>query len=289
MPDNFIEFLTKEATPIDHEVWIQDPANISGDGKHRADEAGRFYADLSASKYYDRLQSLLRTTLDYMEHRLGGYPGIHDPLPIKIVRNHKQGGHITSGQVCINGTSKSGTGDDATYGINISYIFPNNPHYVYSVMGVEMKLPIRAAVPLNWSAIDDNQFERLMYRLYAMNDDFDNVQWLQNTNAPDGGRDISAIRVANGSRVLIQAKHYAASIGPKIISDTVTMAETWNPPFNEVIMLTTGTFTKDAIVWVENHNDRQSGIRPSVQLESGGHVEVMLTNHAYLINGLGLR
>ena len=290
MSYNFIEFLIKGITPSTHQVWIQDPSDISGDGKHKANEDGRFYADLSDEKYYNRLQSFLKTTLDYMEHRLGGYPDFHDPLPIKIVRNDSQGGgHIYSGSVCINGTAQSGNGKDALYGLNVSFIFPNSPHFVYSIMGVEMKIPIKAAVPLNWSAINENEFERLMYRLFALNDEFDNVQWLQDTNAPDGGRDISAIRCSNQNRVLIQVKHYISSIGPTIISDTVTKAETWHPPFKEVIMLSSGTYTRDAIAWVENHNDRHFGVRPIVTLESGGQIEVMLTHHPYLIAGLGLR
>ena len=139
----------------------------------------------------------------------------------------------------------------------------------------------------NWSVLDDEEFERLMFRLF-FELEFDNVQWLQKTRAADSGRDISAERLENGNRVLIQARHQKASVNAPDVNDIVVKAETWNPAFDEVIIVTTSSFTQEAIRWAENHN-ANPGERPTVTLEPHGHIEVMLTQYPALISHLGLR
>lgn len=134
--------------------------------------------------------------------------------------------------------------------------------------------------------LDPDGFERLMFRLYTELEEFENVQRLQKVNAPDSGRDISAVRVKNGDRVLIQARHQKPSLNADHVNAIVVKAETWNPPFNEVIILTTSAFTEQAVRWTENHN---AGVRPTVTLEPGGHLEVMLSRNPSLISHLGLR
>ena len=86
-----------------------------------------------------------------------------------------------------------------------------------------------------------------------MNDTYDDVEWLQNTRAADSGCNISETRIENDSRVLIRARHQGASVPTPEVNDIVVKAETWNPPFQEVILITSA-FTREAVRWIENHN-----------------------------------
>jgi hypothetical protein len=45
-----------------------------------------------------------------------------------------------------------------------------------------------ATVGLAWSKLDDDGFERLLHDLLRDISDYDNVQWLTKTRAPDRGR-----------------------------------------------------------------------------------------------------
>lgn len=159
----------------------------------------------------------------------------------------------------------------------------------FARIGIKLKPPLRVSQPFDWSVLDDEGFERLMFRLFSeMTDEYDNVQWLQKTRAADSGRDISANRIKNNNRVLIQARHQENSIAAPDVNDLVVKAETWNPPFQEVVILATSAFTQEAVRWVDNHNANH-GNRPIVKLEPHGHLEVLLTRHPYLISHMGLR
>jgi hypothetical protein len=67
---------------------------------------------------------------------------------------------------------------------------------------------------LNWSALTDEEFERLMFSLIGETPGYENPQWLQHTNASDRGRDLSVVRVdtdplegVRRHRIIIQCKH----------------------------------------------------------------------------------
>jgi hypothetical protein len=112
---------------------------------------------------------------------------------------------------------------------------------------------------LNWPALDDEAFERLIFNLIGDTTGYENAKWLTRTNAPDRGRDLSVDRVLNDElagtrrlRVLIQCRHWTSkSVTPTRASEAVTKAELWTDPrFDVVVIATTGRFTSDAVAWI---------------------------------------
>jgi len=272
-------------------VWLQRPEHTSDENQYWAEEEKRLYIDLKSS--LNPLNAIFSVVIRYMDRELGGYPDLHDPLPFRIVS--KQGvdaksSHVLNGMTYVNGIAKSGE----TKGFGLSFNCAGGTIYGYTYFGnnnegIELKLPIRASKAFNWTVLTPEDFERLMYRLYCQMDGvFENIQWLQKLNAPDGGRDISAIRITNENRVLIQAKHQKASLNDTDVGNILLKAEKWNPPFQEVIIVTTSAFTRDAIQWAEAHNENKYG-RPIIRLEPSGHLEVMLAKHPSLLSHSGLR
>ncbi|MDM3870221.1 restriction endonuclease [Porticoccus sp. W117] len=232
---------------------------------------------------------LCHALLDLMERDLGGHADRYAPYPFiwVIKQPGSDSSYQTGGSVFA-----SGIISDSKPQITVQIQLPNFQSLGWGFSGRSLITPVRTSQTFNWEIFDDEGFERLMFRLYfEREDEFDNVQWLQKTRAPDGGRDISADRKSNGARVMIQAKHYLTrSLNEDDISGVVNDAETWDPPFDEVIIVTSGTFTEMGIRWTEQHNKRnKNGQRPIVFLEPKGHLEVLLSRHPQLIQHLGLR
>jgi hypothetical protein len=156
--------------------------------------------------------------------------------------------------------------------------------------------PPRGSTGLNWKKIDSHKFERLLFELADEADGYEEVQWLMRTNAPDHGRDISAIRVTKDSlsghrqfRVVIQCKHWLArSIRDEDIAKEVVSIEHWeHPPFDVMVVATSGRFTADAVTWAERHNAK--GARPYVELWNDAHLESLLATRQHLILAHELR
>lgn len=153
----------------------------------------------------------------------------------------------------------------------------------------------RATVELNWDNLDGTRFERLLFDLLSAIDGHDNVAWLLNTNAPDRGRDLSldrTIKTPTGDvrmeRVLVQAKHWRSkSLGPTDLAEAVTKAETWTPPFQIVILATSGRFTADAVTWHETRAQRLT--RPDLELWPENRLESLLAQHPVIAATHGLR
>jgi hypothetical protein len=68
---------------------------------------------------------------------------------------------------------------------------------------------------LNWSILDAEGFERLMFAIISSAEGYENPDWLMRTNAPDRARDLSVARVRRDSlggvmrdRVIVQCKHW---------------------------------------------------------------------------------
>ncbi len=263
-------------------MWLQS-ARDSGYGPsgHFCAEDRRVEVDFTRGALYD---PLCHAALDLMERDLGGHPDSFDPMGFRwIITSDYRSSHILNGNVFVNGMARSGENE----GICLQFNMPNYQSLGLCVFGRKLLLPLRTSQKFNWDVLDDEGFERLMFRLF-FELDFDNVRWLQKTRAADSGRDISAERTTSGNRVLIQARHQSASITAPDINDVVVKAETWNPKFDEVIVVTTSAFTQEAVRWVDNHN-ANPGQRPIVTLEPHGHLEVMLSRHPELISHLGLR
>jgi hypothetical protein len=147
---------------------------------------------------------------------------------------------------------------------------------------------------LNWAAISDDDFERLMFDLCRGFENWENVEWLTHTNAPDRGRDISATRrFADGSgsvrseRTMVQLKHWQSrSVPPDEVSATVTKSQLWQPRFAAVVVATSGRFTADAVAWADQHNE--AGSRPHVELWSESKLESLLALRPDLVAAYGL-
>jgi Restriction endonuclease len=151
-------------------------------------------------------------------------------------------------------------------------------------------------MPLNWHAITDEQFERLLFNIVAKASDYTNPQWLMHTNAPDRGRDISVERINSDSlggtknqRVIIQAKHWLSRpVRLQHVSSALDQMALWEPPrVHVLIVATSGNFTADAVAWVEKHND--AGKQPAVEMWASSHLERLLAQRPHLVAEFGLR
>ncbi|MFI5959784.1 restriction endonuclease [Cryptosporangium sp. NPDC051539] len=122
--------------------------------------------------------------------------------------------------------------------------------------------PVPAAI--GWDRVDADGFERLLVRLLEKSGQYTRISRLMKINAPDGGRDIEAyLRVSDGladerlERYIVQAKHWPArGIGPTEIADLVhAKLPLWEgEPVRGLIIATTGSFTQDAVRWIDAHN-----------------------------------
>lgn len=156
----------------------------------------------------------------------------------------------------------------------------------------------RGAVPskLDWSSLTDEEFERLIFMLICEAEGYENPEWLQQTHAPDRGRDISVNRVTHDSlagprrqRVIIQCKHWLSkSVGPAHINAAIGQMPLWEPPRVDVLIIaTSGRFTADAISIMEKHNQADHGLQ--VEPWADTNLERMLAPRPHLIAQAGLR
>ncbi|HXR22648.1 MAG TPA: restriction endonuclease [Acidimicrobiales bacterium] len=149
---------------------------------------------------------------------------------------------------------------------------------------------------LNWSAITDEEFERLLFNIVADAADYINPQWLMRTNAPDRGRDISVERVSadtlsgtKSQRVIIQAKHWQSkSVSLPDVSNVEAQMALWEPPrVHALVVATSGRFTTDAVTWVERHNE--AGKQPVIEMWPDSHLELLLAQRPHLVAQFKLR
>lgn len=147
---------------------------------------------------------------------------------------------------------------------------------------------------LDWSSLDDEGFERLLFNLLRAFDDHSNVKSLTKTNAPDRARDLSFDRriqastgLVRNERVLVQAKHWLTkSVSHHEIAQAVTTAEGWTPSFDVVIVATSGRFTTEAVNWADKRST--AGKRPDVELWPDSELEALLARHPGIAIAHGL-
>lgn len=153
-----------------------------------------------------------------------------------------------------------------------------------------------ATTKLEWSVLSDEDFERLMFLLIADAEGYENPEWLQQTHAPDRGRDLSVTRVETDPlagvrryRVIIQCKHWLSrSVGQGDVSHARSQMELWKPPRVDILVFaTTGRFTADAIALVERHNQDDRALNISMWPDS--HLERLLAARPHLIGQFRLR
>jgi hypothetical protein len=154
------------------------------------------------------------------------------------------------------------------------------------------------AVPtkLDWSALSDEDFERLLFVLISETAGYENPEWLQHTNAVDRGRDLSAVRVeadpllgVKRHRTIIQCKHWLnKSVSATDVGNLRTQMALWEPPrVDSLIIATSGRFSTDAVDLVEKHNQTDHALRISLWPES--HLERLLAARPHLIAQFRLR
>lgn len=147
---------------------------------------------------------------------------------------------------------------------------------------------------LDWAGLDDEGFERLTFNILSDAPGYENPQWLTKTRAPDRGRDLSVDRIAadslggtRRSRVLLQCRHWPGrSVGPTDAADIVAKAQLWMPPFDIVVIATTGRFSTDGVAWIEQHNLSH---RLQVEMWPDTHLEMVLATRPALVEAFGLR
>lgn len=149
---------------------------------------------------------------------------------------------------------------------------------------------------LAWANLDDEGFERVLYDLLRNLADYQNVQWLMKTRAPDRGRDLSlerVIRDASGlvrtERVIVQAKHLTSrSVGPIDMQESLARLSLWEPPVvRALIIATSSRFTSDAIGVMEKHNN--DGKTPLIELWPNSQLESLLARRPDLVEAHSLR
>ncbi len=153
-----------------------------------------------------------------------------------------------------------------------------------------------ASIGLLWSVLDDDGFERILFDLLGGFPNYQNVEWLTKTRAPDRGRDLSAERVIRDDggttrteRVIVQAKHWTSkSVAPSDITNTLAALSLWEPPVvRTLVVATSGRFTTDAVGIVEKHN--ADGKLPFIELWADSRLETQLSQRPDLIATYGLR
>jgi hypothetical protein len=158
---------------------------------------------------------------------------------------------------------------------------------------VERKPTGPVATQLQWHKISDAGLERLIYNLIARTPGYENPEWLTHTNAPDRGRDVSAYRVENDvlagsrrTRVIFACKH-TKRVGLAEVSKLKSQMALWTPRVDELIIVTTGRFSTDAVQLKETNNQSDSALRIALWPES--HLEQLLAGRPELIAEFNLR
>lgn len=148
---------------------------------------------------------------------------------------------------------------------------------------------------LDFSKLDDEKFERLVFSLLTTTEGYENATWLMETRAPDRGRDLSVDRVnvdaltgATHDRVIVQCKAWKKSISPTECVAALAPLPLWEPPPIDVLVIaTTGRFSADAVAWIEKHNNE--GKRPRMWPWANSTLELMLASRSDLVARFDLR
>jgi hypothetical protein len=126
---------------------------------------------------------------------------------------------------------------------------------------------------LDWSRIDDETFEALIFELIRGTNGYENANWLMRTRAADRGRDIEVYRVISDPlgdtkrrRVIVQCKHWQTrSVGRDELVGCIEAVKLWEGDrVDTLIVATSGRFTQDAVALKERY-DRERSV-PSVEL-----------------------
>jgi hypothetical protein len=149
---------------------------------------------------------------------------------------------------------------------------------------------------VDWSRLDAEAFERLVFELIQSAEGYENATLLMKTNAPDRGRDIGAFRVVKDSlsgsiraRLMVQCKHWQSkSITPNDLQHCLVSAQLWrDPPVDVVVVATSGRYSADAVAWAEARRARQEV--PQLELWAENDLERMLSRRPHIAAEFDLR
>ena len=154
------------------------------------------------------------------------------------------------------------------------------------------------AIELNWSRLTPGGFESLLHDLLQELPVYTNVTYLAKTNAPDKGRDLSALKKIDDGlgterleRTIVQAKHSAtgaASVSHRDISDLLASLELIDKPkIANLVIATTTAVTPDGETYIELHNADYK--RPYVEVWGPHKLRRLLAERPHLIEQYGLR
>jgi hypothetical protein len=151
----------------------------------------------------------------------------------------------------------------------------------------------RAIRRLDFSGLDPEGFERLIFSLIASDEAWVNPRWLTHTNAPDRGRDLSVERIVTdgllGSRrerVFVQCRHTSVSLSANDVEKAATPLRLWEPPPVDVLVIATSArFTTDALQWIDSFN--QEG-RTEIIPWANSHLELLLAGRPQIVDDFGL-
>ena len=88
-------------------------------------------------------------------------------------------------------------------------------------------------------------------------------------------------------RIILACKH-TSSVNLSVLVELREQMKLWEPPrVDDLIVVTTGRFTTDAIDYAERHNGGPEAMR--LELWPGSHLERLLASRPELIAELGLR
>jgi hypothetical protein len=253
------------------------------------------YIDRPSGHRGEKYQTLASALVELMEKRTGGHPGRHDPVGFLLIQQEpdQNSKTITGGNVYAT-QGWHGEEDDPnrepflSLAVHFNSAGPGRWSGAAYVRGVEQKKPNQATYKFDWDTdrIDEDEFEILIYRLYRREPEWTKVQHVMKTNAPDGGRDVTAEHVSNGNKVMVQCRHYPnGSLSNKDLQDILADANMHN--YDEVHVATSGHFTEKACRWVEKREEDED--TPVFILEPADHLAARLVNYPELIDGSGLR
>ncbi|MEV8504300.1 restriction endonuclease [Actinoplanes sp. NPDC051475] len=185
------------------------------------------------------------------------------------------------------------------------------PHIEQAVYGDAAPVPVEvsdlgalaatagsAPVPsrVRWDRLDADGFERLLGRILEHSGSYEGINRLMALNSTDAGRDLEAYRVvtdglltATRERTIVQAKHWSSrSVNATEVADLVhAKLPGWEgEPVRRLIFATSGSFTQEAVRWIEKHN--AGGRRPFIEAWSAAELEVLLRRWPSLLAEFGL-
>jgi hypothetical protein len=154
----------------------------------------------------------------------------------------------------------------------------------------------KIASALNWQALEDESFERLIFSLLTSTAGYENAKWLTKTRAPDRGRDLSVTRIHRDAlggaiqyRVIVQCKNWnAASVGVGDVAGLKEQMKLWEPPRVDVlIIVTSGRFSTDAVDLIERNNRSDTALQ--IEMWPDSHLQSILARRPDLIAEFNLR